>query len=660
MNILIVCNDDMTLELLEPSLVAGGHQLTVCPDAREALSILKSASFRMLISDWRPTGMDGVKLCRQVRKAHLPCALYLMLLTPWIEEREFIEGLSAGADDILAKPIQPAELRLRVHHAERMLRLEDELSAARCSCDESETRLGNVFDTARDAMLIIDGVGDRIVDANPAACDMFERSRSELLSMRASDLHCHHNETLRALLYNNLSVGTGVTEEIHFRTKSGGIFPAEVSASIVDLDGTLCTLSLIRDISERRHSELQLVEHTKALEQGNLELRQSQLLLEKKNQRLSNLFKMAQIFVDNVSHEFRTPLTVIKEYADLLAEGAMGSICREQQRFLGVIADRADDLNTMVDDMLDSSKLDSGMLGIVRKSHRISDIIDHVHPVLERKAHHKGVKLVVDIDDSLPDVYVDDEKVGRILINLAGNAIKFAGDPGRVQIWARAAPGGSEVIVGVTDNGPGIALGHQREIFERFKQLEGQGRGSCKGFGLGLSIARELAELNLGELTLESQPGLGTTLKFTLPANDPAEVLSRYLARLEHLNRRSPIPPIMMLTAGVQESAPSLLADEVDAFLNHVLQGNDLAFRLQTRGWLIFAPLEELEWSGYLAKLERAWQDTNRNRLREALPAIDFEIVKSWPVESKQEMVRSLLDELETRRGLNQRSLEFV
>ncbi len=220
------------------------------------------------------------------------------------------------------------------------------------------------------------------------------------------------------------------------------------------------------------------------------ELRLAQSQLEKKNRRLAKLCRTAHRFVDNVSHEFRTPLTVIKEYGSLLRDGLLGDVNDEQQRFLDVLNDRSDDLNRMVDDMLDVSKLGAGILGICRCNCQLRNIVRRLQPGLARKAVLKNIDFQIDIDQDIPPVYADPEKVGRVIINLVVNAFKFCGEPGMVRLSASQPATGKQVKISVSDNGVGIRPDDLRKIFRRFKQLETGVRASTKGFGLGLSIAR--------------------------------------------------------------------------------------------------------------------------------------------------------------------------
>ena len=307
--------------------------------------------------------------------------------------------------------------------------------------------------------------------------------------------------------------------------------------------GSLASETLSRSIRYAVQRHQNVIEIQQLLEEAE----QSRELLGRKNKKLAKLYDQAHEFVDNVSHEFRTPLTVIKEYVSLIREGLVGDVTDEQQRMLHIAEDRADDLNIKVDDMLDMSKLEAGMLGAWRKDNQVEDILTHVRASLERKAAVRNVALQWAIDDNLPLVYCDDEKVGRVLTNLAINAVKFCGNPGLVQVAARTDERAGNVVFSISDNGPGIDEDSLASIFHRFKQLDSDSRGSTKGFGLGLNIAKALVGLNFGQLSVESQLGKGSTFSFTVPITDPIEVTKRYLHRIERVEQseeRTPVCPL--------------------------------------------------------------------------------------------------------------------
>jgi signal transduction histidine kinase len=373
-------------------------------------------------------------------------------------------------------------------------------------------------------------------------------------------------------------------------------------------------------------------------------LRDNTELLERKNRRLARLYRTAQKFVDNVSHEFRTPLTVIKEYASLIREQVTGDVNDEQARLLTVIEDRADDLNTMVDDMLDVSKLRAGIMGIHRRECQVADIVSHALPALQRKAIVQGVSLETDVDPGLPPVFCDDEKAGRVVINLVVNAIKFCGERGRVRLWANPQ-GDHDVLVGVTDNGPGISEERQREVFKRFRQLSTeQARGSTKGFGLGLSIAQQLVQLNFGQIGLQSKLGEGTTFTFTLPVAEPLEIVRRYMAR--RAESRSVGKLVTLVAARMAGPVEAAGSDDAHAFLQYSVRRADLLLRLDDGAWMLFLSAPAAELRRALDRIRAGRAAANRNRLHGPLPEIDFETIGSWRIGDQRDDVLAAVAEL--------------
>jgi signal transduction histidine kinase len=380
---------------------------------------------------------------------------------------------------------------------------------------------------------------------------------------------------------------------------------------------------------------------TAELESWIEQLAEAQALLKRKNRRLKKLYRTAQVFVDNVSHEFRTPLTVIKEFASLVRDGVVGPVSAEQKQMLTVVEDRADDMNTMVDDMLTVSALEAGLLAVYRKNCRVKDIVAHVRPALERKAAVKGVQLEVDIDPLLPAVFCDPEKAGRVLINLTANAIKFCGQPGRVRLSCRPDPEDTGVTLSVTDNGNGISAENWQAIFLRFKQLGESIRSSTKGFGLGLNIAKELVELNLGHITVESEIGHGSTFSFTLPPADPAEVLRRHLMRIEQFSNG--LSQVALVQADVDESESDAVTDGVDSFLRSLLHSADLLFRVGPARWLAVLPIAPSEIAAFRKRFVKEVGAENRNRFGKPLPDIRLSVLGAWDVTDNHEEILNRL-----------------
>ncbi|MGE0479838.1 MAG: ATP-binding protein [Phycisphaerae bacterium] len=357
--------------------------------------------------------------------------------------------------------------------------------------------------------------------------------------------------------------------------------------------------------------------------------------LAQQNRRLAELYDTAHQFVDHVSHEFRTPLAVIKEFAALMRDGLVGETSAAQHNYLGVIVQRVDDLSILIDDMLDISKLEAGALGISRADCGVAEIVERVRTTLERRAAASHARLEFDLAADLPRVYCDPEKAGRVITNLVINALKFCGDHGEVLLRARGEPTRHEVVVAIIDNGPGIPPESVKLLFERFRQLAGHGRSGMKGFGLGLSIARELVHLNLGDISVESQPGVGSTFSFTIPIAERRALLARYLDRVEQF--RSECSAVALVCVESDAGAAPALLDELAALVQHHTRRTDLLFRVRPHRWLLVAAANQPDLQPLIERLHRARDVAAANRPDGALPPLFIDPPRSWNFQTERE-----------------------
>lgn len=390
-----------------------------------------------------------------------------------------------------------------------------------------------------------------------------------------------------------------------------------------ELAGRAASRAILHAV-QRQHSLNEVNALVSELEQNHQLMRKQARLLRQKNRRLRRLYKTAQEIVDNVSHDFRTPLTVINDYVAIIREGMVGSINDEQRAMLDKVTLRADDLNNMVDDLLDASKLQSGLLGTWRRNVKLHDVLDRSESLLQHRARVKNVELVVDRDPLLPDVYCDTDKVGRVITNLAVNAIKFSPEGGRVRIWTEAVPEEHAVRIHVTDNGPGIDRQSLDTIFKRFQQLGPNCGPKVHGYGLGLDIAQQLCRLNLGELSVQSQIGKGSTFSFTLPTAEPVEVLHRWLVA-----PRSESQPFSLVEITTACDDPSD-ADDFDGFLNCLLRSDSLLFRLASDRWLLVMAVAPVELGCWFQRAKHEYDRQNRNRPLGRLPDYEARTRYQW------------------------------
>ncbi|MEW4454468.1 hybrid sensor histidine kinase/response regulator [Bremerella sp. JC817] len=371
--------------------------------------------------------------------------------------------------------------------------------------------------------------------------------------------------------------------------------------------------------------------------QMNLQAQQ----LKRKNRRLSKLYRTTREFVDNVSHDLRTPLTVIKDYVSIVRDGMAGPIGEEQKKLLGKVAIRADDLNHMVDDILDASKLEAGLLGAWRRTASVAQIIDHASCGLRERASIKGVELVIDCPQNLPEAYCDCEKAVRVINNLAINAIKHSNAGQSVTIWAKYCPIEGEISIGITDHGPGIEPESLQCIFDRFEQLDDNVSTTVQGFGLGLNIAQRLTLINLGKLSVESKVGEGSTFSFTVPLADPSEVFSRWLDIRSDSNL-----PLKAIEIAVGDMVTDNDADDFDRFVNCLLRRQDILFRVSKRHWLLVLAIPENDMVHWEERAQRDFVRFNRNRPQGPLPGFTRRLVRQWASKSSARKILGDFDHI--------------
>ncbi len=326
------------------------------------------------------------------------------------------------------------------------------------------------------------------------------------------------------------------------------------------------------------------------------QLKVSNAELKTRNDRLAALTETAHRFVDDVAHEFRTPLTVVREFASLIDDGLAGPVTDDQQQMLRHIDHAVSDLSRLVDDFLDTSKLKSRTLRINRQAVPLSSVIEPACEQVQFKAEQRGVDIAVEgLQDNIM-VFMDVEKARRALINLLTNAIKYSPENGMIRLKVQRRE--TCVTLDVIDQGPGLNQEQLDTIHHRFGQAHSAQQPHIDGFGLGLNIAHDLAWLNLGNVTVVSEPGQGSTFGLTLPLADPTCVLTHYA------QQRVEADPWHQVTTLV------LCHDSCDAatlqdFASVNSGGEDLALPLNDQELLLLAPHDHP--SAWKERLTQAW-----------------------------------------------------
>ncbi|WP_199422465.1 ATP-binding protein [Actinotalea solisilvae] len=251
-----------------------------------------------------------------------------------------------------------------------------------------------------------------------------------------------------------------------------------------------------------------------ALEQSDLFERQLRLV-----DQLQELDRQKSVFLSNVSHELRTPLTSITGYAEMLLDGDGGALGPSAAEMVTVVERNAQRLRELIEDLLTLSQMESGAHRGRREAVDLAEVTAAAVATLEPQARAGGVRLATHLGPDVPTIMGDVGQLERVVLNLAGNAVKFTPDGGSVDVRLDRHDGGVRLVV--RDTGIGIPVEEQEDLFQRFFRASNAVEGAVPGTGLGLSIVRGVVEAHGGTLALRSAPGEGTEVEVTLGIRAP-------------------------------------------------------------------------------------------------------------------------------------------
>ena len=365
----------------------------------------------------------------------------------------------------------------------------------------SEHRFRQVINSSRDAIVIADSSG-QVQEWNREAEELFGYPRSTAIGKSISWLllsaqqHKRFSKTPGKLLsYLERAVNQHRRYILEGQHQNGSLFPVEVSiASFATNENVLFSL-FVRDISERQQSESSLLHAIREAEKARL---------------------AEQQFLANMSHEIRTPMNVVMGMTHLLSKSDLNA---EQEDLLSTLKFSADSLLEILNNILDLSKIEAGELEPEEKPFNLNALLQSHYKATTLKCQSSQVDVHLAIDPLIRDYLKGDRTLlNQVLINLLSNAVKFT-KRGSIKLRAVCLEKTSHnhtIRFSVSDTGPGIPAEKQELIFKEFKQIEDIRKGKHVGTGLGLAIVKRLLGLLGGVITMESEPGKGSTFSFTL------------------------------------------------------------------------------------------------------------------------------------------------
>jgi two-component system cell cycle sensor histidine kinase PleC len=223
-------------------------------------------------------------------------------------------------------------------------------------------------------------------------------------------------------------------------------------------------------------------------------------------------------FLANMSHELRTPLNAINGFSEMMTTEMFGPLGdRRYKEYAKDILSSGQHLLALINDILDMSKIEAGKMSLRHEPLDLQDVVDDTLRLIRGRAEEAGLVLAVDVPGSLPTVEADYRALKQVLLNLMSNAVKFTPRGGQVSISAEAVDGGRKIMISVADTGIGIEKDDLARLARPFEQVESQHAKTTQGTGLGLALTKSLVEMHGGAFVMESQPGVGTTVRVLLP-----------------------------------------------------------------------------------------------------------------------------------------------
>jgi len=367
---------------------------------------------------------------------------------------------------------------------------------------ESEELYRTLFESTTDAVMLLDDRG--FFNCNPATLRIFGcGNREDFLNRKPSEFSPPtqpdgEDSGIAAdnHIKNALEAGSHQFEWQHTRLNKVG-FPAEVLLSRMEIDGQSVLQAVVRDITERKKLE-------------------KEILSAKDNAEAANEAKSD--FLANMSHELRTPLNAIIGFSDILAMKMVGDMNEKQDKYVDNILTSGRHLLDLINDILDLSKVEAGKVELEISLEKISKIVEHSLIMIKEKAQKQNIELITEIAPDLRDIKtgVDKRMLKQILFNLLSNAVKFTPESGSIHVAAKV--GTKELVFQVRDTGIGIEPTDQKRVFLAFEQVDSSYTRTQQGTGLGLALTQKLVELHGGRIWLESAgKNKGSTFSFTIP-----------------------------------------------------------------------------------------------------------------------------------------------
>jgi PAS domain S-box-containing protein len=510
MRVLIVEDEAALRKLLATILEQRGHQVTEAADAETGLALYKKEPFPFVVTDWLLPGMSGLDLTRVIRAYPDGAETFVLLSTGRDKADDLNAALHAGADDFIAKPMQPSLMSTRLAVAEQVIAQRAMKRQAELALKVSEQRFAAVFQRSPSAIVLLRAKDHAVLDANDAFCRLFGVTREGLFAASAAVLAGPGNDWRERLVGLASKAGGAHNEPLTFTrlNTEGASMQTLVSIETIEINGDLCLLTTINDVTERERLREQLLLADRMVSVGTLAAGVAHEI----NNPLHYIMTNLGFLSDELStlaerlHEAHDAEDSSRKLHELAARAPLQLV--PMMDALAEAREGSDRVRHIVSDLKTFSRTDE-RVGAVN----VHDVIENAINLAQNEIKHRA-RLIRDYQD-VPLVHGNAGRLIQVFVNLLVNASHAIpeGDAMRNAVRIRTNVEDEKYVsITLADTGKGIEPEHLKRIFDPFFTTKAVGVGT----GLGLSICHAIINSFGGRIQVESEVGRGTTVRVTL------------------------------------------------------------------------------------------------------------------------------------------------
>ncbi|HEY6572674.1 MAG TPA: ATP-binding protein, partial [Candidatus Eisenbacteria bacterium] len=542
--ILVVDDEDQVVQIFRDLLTQQGYEVVSCDNGDDAITTVTTGRFDLVLTDINLPGVDGLEVVRAAKAADKDTVV--ILITGYASTTTAIDALRQGAYDYITKPFDLWETAKAIERgiesrilARENRRLIHELGLANAELQQHEVILRRKVEQATHSMAALLEAGKAISQSLSlqSTCSVVVAQATRLVGAKSCVVFLLDSASDEFVAEAMLGVDPELKDQLRFQMGIGyhgqAVHSCEpkMTENLSEQVGTEPVLDLLRAenalivplmSTEGAIGAITVLDHDGGFtseEQDVLAMLASQAAIAIANAKLyeqtKELDRLKSEFVAVVSHEVRTPLTSIKGSLELLSDDRFHQLPDPQKELLGICQANTERLIALINDILDFSKLEASKLPmtmeVVELRHVLTEAVENIRSL----AGMRRVEIDLRVDDTTGAVEADAMRIGQVITNLVGNAIKFSPEGGHVEIFASGDE--SLVTVSIKDYGRGIAPRDLNRLFQRFAQLDSSTTRKAGGTGLGLVISKGIVEQHGGKIWVESAMDQGSTFSFSLP-----------------------------------------------------------------------------------------------------------------------------------------------